>query len=139
VEVDDVWLNRLEKRGGGDLVVDQDAATTKADDLPTDQQTILELLDPRLSQQLKEGLISLDIEEPLNHRPVGTGTNHFDGRARPLEQTQRIDNDRLPLSRLAANQVQTGMKFGLEAVDQSQIGYDKVSEHITPTVQARRI
>ena len=118
VEIDDVGLNLTKERLIGQLMVDEDAPTaTSCPQLPANHQSLVEPLHPCLTQDREQGLVSLNIEHSLDDSPRGTTADQIGRASLALQQSQGINDDRFPRSRLSAEQVQSRLELDLSLLD----------------------
>src|SRR5262249_39560566 len=112
VELNETGRQILKGAGGGQRPIDKRAAPSLRRDLPADQQ-----------------LFPAVFEDGLDRRGLFTRSDQIAGGATAKEQSDRLDEYRLPRAGLAGQDVEAGVELHLDRVDDREMLNAQEAEH----------
>src|SRR5690606_16186786 len=117
------------ERGGRGRAADPRPAAPRRRDLAPEDQVPVLGFQPLVREQLQDVLASLDVEDAFHHGAVGACPDQVRGRPLPEQEGQRTDDDGLPCSRLAGQDVQPRSEPDGDAVDDCEVLDAQLEEH----------
>jgi hypothetical protein len=126
-----VRCNLFQHRHRRRLIVDEDAPLAAGGNLaPQNQRAVLRVQAVRLEDAFdRPRRRSLALKHRRDHRPLGTRANHVGGSLFPQQQSQGVDQNRLPRPGLAGQKIQTSRELDHDIVDHRVIFESKFGQH----------
>ena len=132
----EVRRNLLEHSHGRRLIVDEDTSLAAGSNLaPQNQRAILRVQTVRLEDRFDGARCrSIALEYRRDDSPFRAGANYVGGRLFAEQQSQRVNQDRLPCSGFAGQKIQTCREFDRDIVDHRVILKSKFGQHKDPAI-----